>query len=209
VLALRLRESAGKLRPGDVVKLDVGAGEVLGEMSPCLSSRDVQHIPARSSSQASATCTGRCAQPCPQRGELGVHPDPERAQLQVEHAGKVDQRRFADDVGGHPGTVSSAPLNVLTAVTRAQELLDTAREVLGDPDRRRRYDEAACLRRSRGGLGQPWTGIESAGMAPAGLGITGDLGGNAMGGLLEVTVRLGPWRRQNGHGAVPDVRGLF
>jgi hypothetical protein len=30
-----------------------------------------------------------------------------------------------------------------------------------------------------------------------------------MGGLLEVTVRLGPWRRQNGHGAVPDVRGLF
>jgi curved DNA-binding protein CbpA len=98
---------------------------------------------------------------------------------------------------------------VLTAVTRAQELLDTAREVLGDPETRRRYDEAAGLQRSGGGLGQPGTGIESAGMAPAGLGITGDLGGNAMGGLLEVTVRLGPWRRQNGHGAVPDVRGLF
>ncbi len=33
----------------------------------------------------------------------GVHPDPERAQLQVEHAGEVDQGRLADGVGGHPG----------------------------------------------------------------------------------------------------------
>jgi hypothetical protein len=33
----------------------------------------------------------------------GVHPDPERAQLQVEHAGEVDQGGLADGVGGHPG----------------------------------------------------------------------------------------------------------
>ena len=63
-----------------------------------------------------------------------------------------------------PEMISGAPPNVLTAVMRARELLDTAREVLGDPDSRRRYDEAAGLRRSGGGLGQPGTGIESAGM---------------------------------------------
>ena len=65
---------------------------------------------------------------------------------------------------------------------RAQELLDTAREVLGDPDSRRRYDEAAGLRRSGGGLGQPGTGIESAGLAPADPAISGEPGGDAAGG---------------------------
>ena len=37
----------------------------------------------------------------------GVHPDPERAQLQVQHAGEVDQGRLADGVGGHPGVSPS------------------------------------------------------------------------------------------------------
>jgi curved DNA-binding protein CbpA len=43
---------------------------------------------------------------------------------------------------------------VLAAITRAQHILDTAWEVLGDPDSRKRYDEATGLRRSGGGLGQ-------------------------------------------------------
>lgn len=97
-----------------------------------------------------------------------------------------------------PELISGAPPNVVTAVRRAQELLDTAWEVLGDPDSRNRYDEAAGLRRSGGGLGQPGTGIESAGLAPAGLGIIGGLTG-----------WLGPRRRRNRPGGVPDVRGLF
>ena len=33
-----------------------------------------------------------------------------------------------------PEIISGAPPNVLTAVMRARELLDTAREVLGDPE---------------------------------------------------------------------------
>ena len=131
---------------------------------------------------------------------LGVMPGAE--------ARKMTQRYDAKAALLRPELISGAPPDVLTAVMRAQELLDTAREVLGDPESRRRYDEAAGLRRSGGGLGQPGTGIESAGLAPADLGITGDLGGDA-GGLLALTGWLGPRRRRNRRGAVPDVRGLF
>jgi hypothetical protein len=56
-----------------------------------------------------------------------------------------------------------AQSNVLTAVTRAQDMLDRAWEVLGDPVSRGRYDERVGNRTSGGGLGQPGTGIESAG----------------------------------------------
>ena len=108
-----------------------------------------------------------------------------------------------------PGLVSGAPPDVVVAVMRARELLDTARAVLGDPQSRGRYDEAAGLRRSGGGLGQPGTGIESAGLAPADLGVVGELGGDAVGGLLALTGWLGPRRRRNRPVAVPDLRGLF
>ena len=108
-----------------------------------------------------------------------------------------------------PELIWGAPPEVVTAVSRAQELLDTAWEVLGDPEGRKRYDEAAGLRRSGGGLGQPGTGIESAGLAPADLGITGELGGDAAGGLLSLTGWIGPRRRRTRTVAVPDVRGLF
>ena len=109
-----------------------------------------------------------------------------------------------------PELISDAPLNVVTAVRRAQELLDTAWQVLGDPQSRKRYDEAAGLRRSGGGLGQPGTGIESAGLASADLGIVGELPGvTVAGGLPGLTGWLGPRRRRDRPGAVPDVRGLF
>jgi hypothetical protein len=99
---------------------------------------------------------------------------------------------------------------VLTAVTRAQHLLDTAWGVLGDPDRRKRYDESVGLRRSGGGLGQPGTGIESAGMAEADPGLAGDLAGDLLGALLAWwPEQLAPRRRRNRPRAVPDVRGLF
>jgi curved DNA-binding protein CbpA len=108
-----------------------------------------------------------------------------------------------------PELISGAPPDVLTAVMRARELLDMAREVLGDPGSRRRYDEAAGLRRSGGGLGQPGTGIESAGLAPAGLGVAAELGGDVAGGPRGLTGWLGPRRRRNRPVAVPDLRGLF
>ena len=125
-------------------------------------------------------------------------------------ARKIKQKYDAKAALLRPELISGAPPNVLTAVMRAQELLDTAWQLLGDPDSRKRYDEAAGFRRSGGGLGQPGTGIESAGMAPVNLGIVGDLGGDAVGGMLALTGWLGPRRRRRQRpGAVPDVRGLF
>jgi len=132
---------------------------------------------------------------------LGVLPGAEARKIKREYDAKAALLR--------PELISGAPPNVLTAVTRAQELLDTAREVLDDPESRKRYDEAAGLRRSGGGLGQPGTGIASAGLAPADLDITGELGGDAAGGLPTLTGWLGPRRRRNRPVAVPDVRGLF
>jgi len=132
---------------------------------------------------------------------LGVMPGAEARKIKQKYDAKAALLR--------PELISGAPPDVLTAVTRAQELLDTAREVLGDPASRRRYDEAVGLRRSGEGPGQPGTGIESAGLAPADPGITGELSGNAAGALLALTGWLGPRRRRNRPVAVPDVRGLF
>ena len=131
---------------------------------------------------------------------LGVLPGAEARKINREYDAKAALLR--------PELISGAPPNVLTAVTRAQELLDTAREVLGDPESRKRYDEAVGLRRSGGGLGQPGTGIESAGLAPTDPGTLGELPGMA-GGLLGLADWLAPRRRRNGRGSVPDVRGLF
>ena len=125
---------------------------------------------------------------------LGVMPGAE--------ARKIEQKYDAKAALLRPELISGAPPNVLTAVMRAPELLDTAREVLGDPESRKRYDEAVGLRRSGGGLGQP-------GMTPADRDISGQLGADAVGGLLALTGWLGPRRRRNRPIAVPDVRGLF
>ena len=96
---------------------------------------------------------------------LGVMPGAETRKIQRKYEDKASLLR--------PELISGAPPNVVTAVRLAQELLDTAWDVLGDPDSRKRYDEAVGLRRSGGSLAQPGTGIESAGLAPAGLGIIG------------------------------------
>jgi hypothetical protein len=133
---------------------------------------------------------------------LGALPGAEARKLKLKYDAKAALLR--------PEMISGAPPDVLTADTRAQELRDTAWQVLGDPDSRWRYDEAMGFRRSGGGLGQPGTGIESAGMAPADLGVIGDLGGDVVGGMGALTGWLGPRRRRRqGPGVVPDVRALF
>jgi hypothetical protein len=104
---------------------------------------------------------------------LGVLPGAEARKLKRKYEDKASLLR--------PEMSSGAPPNVVTAVGRAQELLDMAWEVLGDPESRMRYDEAVGLRRSGGGLGQTWTG----------------------------TGGLGPRRRRSRPDAVADVRGLF
>jgi DnaJ domain len=133
---------------------------------------------------------------------LGVMPGAEPRKIKRQYEDKAGLLR--------PELIWGAPPNVVVAVRRAQELLDTAWEVLRDPGSRRRYDEAVGVRRSGGGLGQPGTGIESAGLAPAGPGIIGGLPGvTEAGGLPGLTGWLGPRRRRTRPGAVPDVRGLF
>ena len=132
---------------------------------------------------------------------LGVLPGAEARKIKREYDGKAALLR--------PELISGAPPNVLMAVTRAQELLDTAWEVLGDPESRKRYDEAVGLRRSGGGLGQPGTGPADPALRPADLCMTGERGGDAAGGLLALTGGLRPRRRRNRPVAVPDVSGLF
>ena len=72
---------------------------------------------------------------------LGVMPGAE--------ARKIEQKYHAKAALLRPELISGAPPNVLTAVTRARELLNTAREVLGDPESRKRYDQAVGLRHRR------------------------------------------------------------
>jgi DnaJ domain len=132
---------------------------------------------------------------------LGVMPGAEGRKLKQKYDAKAALLR--------PELISGASPDVIAAVRRAQELLDAAWQVLGDPQCRRRYDEAVGLRRSGGGLGQPGTGIESAALARADLGNSGELGGHTAGGLVALTGWLGPRRRRNRPGAVPDLRGLF
>ena len=133
---------------------------------------------------------------------LGVLPGAEARTIKQRYDAKAALLR--------PDMISGAQPGVLKAVARAQEILDTAWQVLGDPESRKRYDEAAGFRRSGGGLGQPGTGIESAGIAPADPGIVGELAAGWLDGLLALLPdQLAPPLRRNRPGAVPDVRGLF
>jgi curved DNA-binding protein CbpA len=64
-------------------------------------------------------------------------------------------RRYQERVALLRGEmIAGAPSNVLAGVRRAQEFLDGAWEVLGDPATRERYDEAVGFRR-RGGAQRP------------------------------------------------------
>lgn len=137
---------------------------------------------------------------------LGVLPGAEARTVKQEYEAKSALLR--------PDMIAGAPSNVLTAVTRAQNMLDRAWEVLSDPVSRHRYDEAAGIRRSGGGLVQPRTGPPDPGLGPDDIGLAEDL--PVVGGLLAlagIVLALGGGRvrkpRRPGAAAVPDVRGLF
>jgi hypothetical protein len=110
--------------------------------------------------------------------------------------------------------IAGAPSSVLVSVRRAQEFLDGAWEVLGDPATRVRYDEAAGFRRRGGGL--PPAGTSTAGTYPTGSGVDppgrGILGEfdpvGVLGGLLAMSGWV-PGSRRARWVPVPDVRGLF
>ena len=95
---------------------------------------------------------------------LGVLPDASPEQVQRQYDSKAGLLR--------PELVTGAPSPVVTAVSRACEILDAARRVLADPANRARYDQAVGIRRDDGGLERP----ESVPAQPGWELVTGKLG---------------------------------
>ena len=109
-----------------------------------------------------------------------------------------------------PELIAGAPSAVITAVSRAQQLLDTARRVLGDPATRARYDTVAGIRRSGGGLVPEESFPSEPGLGPEDFDLpVGTRGAELFGGLMALTDWLAPHPGPPRRVTVPDVRGLF
>lgn len=110
-----------------------------------------------------------------------------------------------------PELVGGAPPAVITAVSRAQQILDTARRVLCDPATRARYDAAFGIQRGGEGLTPPESFPSEPGWGPPDFDPVAGIprGAELLGGLMALTDWLGPHPRQPRRVIVPDVRGLF
>jgi hypothetical protein len=133
---------------------------------------------------------------------LGVLPGCSQDQIKSAYDAKVSQLR--------PQALSGAPSPVITAASRAQQMLDAAWSLLGDQVSRKRYDEAVGVRRSGGGLAPPDCFASQPGwdLADAAY-VAGAPGAEALGVLMELTDWLAPRQHHPTRLAVPDVRGLF
>jgi curved DNA-binding protein CbpA len=108
-----------------------------------------------------------------------------------------------------PELIAGAPSAVITAVSRAQQLLDTARDVLGDPATRARYDVAAGIRRRGGGLAQEQSFPSEPGLSSEDFDVpVGAKGAELLGGLMALTDWLAPHPGPPRRVIVPDVRGM-
>lgn len=103
--------------------------------------------------------------------------------------------------------IAGAPSDVLRAVDRARNFLDTAWEILGDPASRNRYDEAAGFRRK--GLAPSGSFATSSWHENSDSAVVGDMGGDTLAGLLELGGFVGGGPRRPSKVPVPDVQGLF
>jgi curved DNA-binding protein CbpA len=107
-----------------------------------------------------------------------------------------------------PELLAGAPSKVVTAAARAQGVIDAAQRVLSDPASRQRYDEAAGLWGSGGGLSQPPD-------SPAGSGLpdsdfaADNPGADVLRSLGALNLWLARHRDYQRRIPVPDVRGLF
>jgi curved DNA-binding protein CbpA len=131
---------------------------------------------------------------------LGALPDASSQDIQQAYDAKAGLLR--------PELLSGAPPTVVTAAARAQGIIDAARQVLSDPVSRQRYDEAAGLWGSGGGLSEPRD-------APAGSGLpdsdvaAGNPGAEVLHGLEALNLWLARHPDHQRRIPVPDVRGLF
>ena len=104
--------------------------------------------------------------------------------------------------------LAGAPSKVVTAAARAQGVIDAAQRVLSDPMSRQRYDEAAGLWGSGGGLAQPPNSPARSGLPDSDF-AADNPGADVLRGLGALNLwlaRHGDYQRRI---PVPDVRGLF
>jgi hypothetical protein len=133
---------------------------------------------------------------------LDVMPGASTAEIQEKYGSRASLLR--------PEFVAGAPSAVVTAASRAQQLLDSALRVLGDPATRARYDAAVGIRRSGGELAQQETSPSEPGWGPEDFDlIAGTRGAEMLGGLMALTDWLAPNPGPPRRVIVPDVRGLF
>jgi hypothetical protein len=133
---------------------------------------------------------------------LGVMPGATTEEIQSTYDSKASLLRLE--------LISGAPSAVITAVSRAQQLLDTARDVLGDPQARARYDAAAGIRRSGGGLAQEESLPAEPGLSSEDFDVpVGAKGAELLAGLMVLTDWLAPHQGPPRRVIVPDVQGLF
>jgi hypothetical protein len=119
------------------------------------------------------------------------------------------RRKYEERTGLLRGEmISGAPSDVLVVIRRAQEFLDGAWEILGNPAIRERYDVAAGFRRRGGSLGESRLTPSEIDVGFSDIG--GALGGDLLGTLLDLKTWLapGPGRRSK-RVPVPNIRGLF
>ena len=131
---------------------------------------------------------------------LGALPDASSEDIQHAYDAKADVLR--------PELLSAAPPTVVTAAARAQGIIDAARQVLGDPASRQRYNEAAGLWGSGGGLGQPPDSPAGSGLPDADF-AAGNPGAEVLRGLGALNLWLARHPEHQRRIPVPDVRGLF
>jgi hypothetical protein len=131
---------------------------------------------------------------------LGALPDAPAEDIQQAYVAKASLLQ--------PGLLAGAPPKVVTAAARAQGIIDAARRVLADPVSRQRYDEAAGLWGSGGGLGQPRDSSAGSGLPDSDF-AADNPGADVLRGLGALNLWLVQHSDYQRRIPVPDVRGLF
>jgi curved DNA-binding protein CbpA len=131
---------------------------------------------------------------------LGALPDASSEDIQRAYDAKAGLLR--------PELLSGAPPAVVTAAALAQGIIDAARGVLADPVKRQRYDQAAGLWGSGGGLGQPGDYPAESGLPESDY-AADNPGAEVLRGLGALNVWLDRHSDYQRRIPVPDVRGLF
>jgi hypothetical protein len=137
---------------------------------------------------------------------LGVLPTATMGEIRRGYDAKTDLIR--------PGLLSGANSTVVSAASRAKEILDTAWEVLGAAESRAGYDEVLGIWRTGEGLAPPANvpsepGMELSGVAFLGMAAFRDVA-VFLGGLQALSDLMAPRPKPPSRRVtVPDVRGLF